>query len=511
MTTQLISPTPTHIESPKRYMYKGYYVTIGLEIHAALLTPTKLMSPAPNSFSSDMFAPLDAGLPGSLPVFDSRALELAAAFGLATKSKVMPVSYFDRKHYFYSDLPIGYQITQQMKPILMGGEVEIETPYGIKKVAIEHSHLECDAAKSMHDLYPSLSAIDLSRGGSTLLEIVSMPAMFEPSEAVSYASSIHDLVVFLGVCDGKMEEGSFRMDASISISKDEKILGTRVEIKNLSSFGFMKTALEYEIVRQHELLEAGQKVQMQTVLFDEKSETTKPMRDKESVLDYRYMPDPDLAPAIVSPAMLESVKKEFAVDYFEIKKSFVSLLTSEAIVVDSVDMHLSGPLKLVWLEYLKLSPDELDRLLKGADKATLLKVMLYWAPDVAGKIESSKVIDLKLCIELAKTGLGAKEAKDALKKYLESEEGKSLIDFVPKFMSQSELEVLIQSVLKTYEKEITAYFADKAKSPKMVQFLTGKCMALVKTGSPAQTVSQTLIRELGRIEKEFVSTAPLKN
>jgi len=225
--------------------YGEFYVTIGLGIHVALQTKQKLFSATENAFEVKDFSLLDIGMPGVLPVLSREPVEMASAFALAVGASLERYSEFERKHYFYPDLPLGYQITQQHKPILIGGLVPIKLDGEEKLIEIEHAHLECDAAKSIHDLYHEYTAIDISRCASPLLEIVSTPCMHSPEEAKEYAKAVHSLVTFLGICDGKMEEGSFRVDASISLCKEVGKLGTRVEIKNISSFGFLQTALEY--------------------------------------------------------------------------------------------------------------------------------------------------------------------------------------------------------------------------------------------------------------------------
>lgn len=216
-----------------------------------------------------------------LPVLSEKPVEMALKFAVAVNAEIPPVSYFERKHYFYPDLALGYQITQQHRPIMIGGIVPIELDGRKINVQIEHAHLECDAAKSLHDRFAEYTAIDLSRGSSPLLEIVSTPCLHSPREAKLYAQTVCEMVKYLGICDGKLEEGSFRVDASISLSKTD-VLGTRVEIKNISSFGFLQAALEYEIERQTEVLEAGQLIDMETRLFDESTTTTHSMRKERN-------------------------------------------------------------------------------------------------------------------------------------------------------------------------------------------------------------------------------------
>jgi aspartyl-tRNA(Asn)/glutamyl-tRNA(Gln) amidotransferase subunit B len=365
--------------------YGKYYVTIGLEIHVALQTQSKLFSRSANSFDSSMFALLDAGVPGILPILSDMPVKMAVAFALSTKATVAKYSEFERKHYFYPDLPLGYQITQQNKPIMIGGVVPIKTQYGERLIQIEHAHLECDAAKSLHDIYNEYTAIDLSRCASPLLEIVSTPCMHSPEEAKEYAKTVHALALFLGICDGKMEEGSFRVDASISLHTEEGKLGTRVENKNISSFSFLETALNYEIERQSEILDNGGQVVMETRLFDEVSMTTKSMRTKETVDEYRFMPDPDIPPLVIDENFIEQVKKEFLVDYFELRESLKIVLNTYQL--DSEDVFLatilSSPYKEKWYDIA---------LGKHAHSEKLLRLLGYWLPEVIAKITSDKLL-----------------------------------------------------------------------------------------------------------------------
>ena len=286
-----------------------YKVTIGLEVHVALKTDSKLFSRSACDFDAQEFSYFDAGIPGMLPVLSAKPVEMALKFAVAVNAEIPPVSYFERKHYFYPDLALGYQITQQHRPIMIGGIVPIELDGRKINVQIEHAHLECDAAKSLHDRFTDYTAIDLSRGSSPLLEIVSTPCLHSPREAKLYAQTICEMVKYLGICDGKLEEGSFRVDASISLSKTD-VLGTRVEIKNISSFGFLQAALEYEIERQTEVLDSGQLIDMETRLFDESTTTTHSMRKKETVHEYRYMPDPDIPAIVLDQDMLKAIRED---------------------------------------------------------------------------------------------------------------------------------------------------------------------------------------------------------
>ena len=283
---------------------------IGLEIHAQLKTASKIFSPARTHYCAEpnmQVCEVDGGMPGALPVLNRAAVEHAICLGLAVGAKINPLSEFARKNYFYPDLPKGYQISQFEYPIVSGGTLVIDTPAGDKTIGITRAHLEEDAGKLLHDIDGG-SGVDLNRAGTPLLEIVSEPDLESIAEAVSYARAMHSLVRWLGVCDGNMQEGSFRMDANISVRQPGAPLGTRCEIKNLNSFRFLEQALGYEIERQIAVLEGGGEVLQETRLFSPDSGQTRAMRSKEDAHDYRYFPDPDLPPLSVSEQWIEQVQ-----------------------------------------------------------------------------------------------------------------------------------------------------------------------------------------------------------
>src|SRR4051812_13820047 len=272
-----------------------------------------MFSGAPNAFGAapnTQASAVDIALPGTLPVANRAAVEHAIRFGLAVNGKISPRSIFARKNYFYPDLPKAYQISQYEIPIVQGGEVPFFLNEMEKKIRLTRAHLEEDAGKSLHEAYQGLSGIDLNRAGTPLLEIVTEPELRGAKEAVAYARALHALVVWIGICDGNMQEGSFRCDANVSVRKiNDKNLGTRCEIKNLNSFRFMEQAIEFEAKRQIELLEDGGKVVQETRLYDPDKNETRPMRSKEDAQDYRYFPDPDLLPLIVTEKMVDEVRR----------------------------------------------------------------------------------------------------------------------------------------------------------------------------------------------------------
>lgn len=466
-----------------RKKFKDYWVTIGLEIHVSLQTKEKLFSSTPNAFSGEgNFQIFDAGVPGILPRLGREPVEMAVAFGLATKSEVREVSYFDRKHYMYPDLPLGYQITQQNKPILWGGEVEITEEDGTPKtVVIEHSHLECDAAKSLHDVYSQFTAIDLSRCSAPLIEIVSTPCLHSPFEAKEYAKKVYELAVFMGICDGKIEEGSFRVDASISLSKDPNKLGTRVEIKNISSFSFLEAALFYEIDRQSTKLDQGKSLVMETRLFNEKDMETHSMRKKETVDEYRYLPCPDIPALVLTQELIEGVKRTYDVEFFSHMKKVSELFSKFSIKYD--DSLFSAYWKPftgdVWKLVLASPEYQTER---------AVRLLAFWVLEGMPSGGSFNVEDFKTLYE---STLQAKEVKDALKAWQET--GKALKDCMPTFIDSSEVEAVVNNLLKPFAEQIEKF---KAGDAKIANFLVGKVMSQMKGMAPAQDIKEAVMRIL---------------
>ena len=302
---------------------------IGLEIHSQLSTKSKIFSGASTVFGAEpntQACAVDLGLPGVLPVLNKEVVNMALRFGLAVNAIINQHSIFARKNYFYPDLPKGYQISQFEIPIVGQGEIEISTEDGdTKMVGITRAHLEEDAGKSIHDLYDDYTAIDLNRAGTPLLEIVSEPDMRSAKEAVAYAKKIHSLVQYIGICDGNMQEGSFRCDANVSIrQKGRKELGTRTELKNINSFKFLEKAINLEAERQQDLLEDGEKVVQETRLYDAVKNETRSMRSKEEANDYRYFPDPDLLPVVIDDELLAQIKSALPELPTEKKSRFIS-------------------------------------------------------------------------------------------------------------------------------------------------------------------------------------------
>jgi len=295
----------------------NWEVVIGLETHTQLMTKSKIFSGASIAFGANpnvQACPVDLALPGTLPVLNKEAVNHAIRFGLAIGAKVAPKSIFARKNYFYPDLPKGYQISQFELPVVVGGTIKIQVDGEPKEIQLTRAHLEEDAGKSLHDDFYGLygeksSGIDLNRAGTPLLEIVTEPVMRSAAEAVAYAKELHALVMWIGICDGNMQEGSFRCDANVSVRpKGQEKFGTRCEIKNLNSFKFLEEAILYEVRRQIELIEDGGTVRQETRLYDPDLQETRSMRSKEDAQDYRYFPDPDLLPLEVTQEMIDQIQ-----------------------------------------------------------------------------------------------------------------------------------------------------------------------------------------------------------
>jgi len=296
-------------------MSTEWEVVIGLEIHVQLSTRSKIFSGSSTAFGAapnTQASAVDLGLPGVLPVVNEAVFPRAVAFGLAIGATIGQRSCFDRKNYFYPDLPKGYQITQMDEPIVMGGTVYITLKDGSSKtIRVTRAHLEEDAGKSLHEDFHGMTGIDLNRAGTPLLEIVSEPDMHSAEEAVAYARTIHQLVTYLSVSDGNMAEGSLRCDANVSLrKKGEKEFGTRTETKNVNSFRFLEQAIKHEISRQKDILESGGRVAQETRLYDPDKDETRPMRSKETATDYRYFPEPDLLPVVIDEAFINQVRED---------------------------------------------------------------------------------------------------------------------------------------------------------------------------------------------------------
>lgn len=333
----------------------AWEAVIGLEIHAQLATTSKIFSSASTAYGAEpntQASAVDLGLPGVLPVLNAKVIEMAVLFGLAIGAKVANSSIFARKNYFYPDLPKGYQISQYADPIVAGGQIEIRLPDDSANViAITRAHLEEDAGKSVHEDFDRFTGIDLNRAGTPLLEIVSEPQMRSAAEAVAYMRAMHKLVRYLGICDGNMQEGSFRCDANVSIrQRGDPVLGTRTEIKNLNSFRFVERAIEFEIDRQIDVIEGGGQVNQETRLYDSDKHVTRTMRSKEDAHDYRYFPDPDLLPIKITDEFIRTVfaslpelpaqKRQRFVEAYELTPQDADILSEDRATADYFEQVL---------------------------------------------------------------------------------------------------------------------------------------------------------------------------
>lgn len=477
-------------------------VVIGLETHAQLQTASKIFSGASTAFGAEpnrQACAVDIALPGVLPVLNRAAAVCAIKFGLAVGGDIAPRSVFARKNYFYPDLPKGYQISQYEIPVVAGGSVAIKVSHGDtpveKVVRLTRAHLEEDAGKSLHEDFHGKTGIDLNRAGTPLLEIVTEPDMGSSAEAVAYAKALHALVRWIGICDGNMQEGSFRCDANVSVRRPGAPLGTRREIKNLNSFRFLQQAIDYEIQWQINEIEEGRRIQQATVLFDPDTGETRAMRSKEDAHDYRYFPDPDLLPLEITPAWIDEVKRglpelpgamkaRFEADY-GLSAYDAAVLTAQRETADffgqAVATAGAGNAKLVanWMQgelSARLNREERDI----ADSPVS-------AGQLAGMIQ--RIADGTLSSKLAKEVFDAlwnAEGKDA-DAIIASRGLKQVSD-------ASAIEPIIDEVLAANPKSVEEFRAGKEKA---FNALVGQIMKASKGKANPQQVNDLLRRKLG--------------
>ncbi|ALP54374.1 glutamyl-tRNA amidotransferase [Candidatus Tenderia electrophaga] len=471
-------------------------VVIGLEIHAQLATKSKIFSGASTAYGAapnTQACAVDLGLPGVLPVLNKEAVRMAVKFGLATNCEITRRSVFARKNYFYPDLPKGYQISQYELPIVANGHLDIELEDGATKtIGITRAHLEEDAGKSLHEDFHGMTGIDLNRAGTPLLEIVSEPDLRNAKEAVAYMRKVHSLVQYLEICDGNMQEGSFRCDANVSVRiKGESKFGTRAELKNLNSFRFIERAINYEVERQIEIIEGGGEVVQETRLYDADKHETRSMRAKEEAFDYRYFPDPDLLPVAVEASFIEAVratlpelpaaKKQRFIDDYGIKAEDAVILTGSRELADffeaAVQAGADAKLAANWIIVELLGA--LNREGKGLAGSPVSAEML------AGMIK--RIQDNTISGKIAKqvfTAMWAGEGEaDAI---IEAKGLKQVTD-------SGAIEKIIDEVLARNPKQIEEY---KAGKEKMLGFFVGQVMkASQGKANPAQ-VNQLLKQKL---------------
>ena len=469
---------------------------IGLEIHAQLNTKSKIFSSASTKFGqapNSQACAVDLALPGVLPVLNVEAVNKAIKFGLAVGAHINQRNIFDRKNYFYPDLPKGYQISQMDLPIVGEGEIDISVDGAIKVVGITRAHLEEDAGKSIHDMFNEYTAIDLNRAGTPLLEIVSDPDMRSAVEAVAYAKKIHALVQYIGICDGNMQEGSFRCDANVSIRPmGQKELGTRAELKNINSFKFLERAINLEVQRQQDILEEGGAIVQETRLYDAVKHETRSMRSKEEANDYRYFPDPDLLPVEISDALMAQIKADLPELPVEKKARFITqfglneydadVLTSQKSLADYFEATLKGNEKNVKL---------CANWVMGELSALLNKDQL--------EIEQSRVTAQNLSQLITRIGddsISGKIAKDVFKAMWQGEGSADEIiqsKGLKQMSDTGEIEAIVNEIIANNTAQVEQF---KSGNEKILGFFVGQAMKATQGKANPKLLNQLLRQKL---------------
>ncbi len=472
---------------------------IGLEVHVQLATQTKIFSGSSTAFGAPpntQACAIDLAMPGTLPVVNEQAYRYATMFGLAIDAEIGKQSVFERKNYFYPDLPKGYQTTQLEQPIVVGGHVDIPVGDAYKRIRIHHAHLEEDAGKSLHEDFHGMSGIDLNRAGTPLIEVVSEPDLSNSDEAVAFARKLHSIVTSLGICDGEMSQGSMRFDVNISIKpKGETKLGTRTETKNLNSFRFMERCIEQEIERQIEVLEGGGEIRQETRLYDGDTHTARSMRSKEEANDYRYFPCPDLLPVIIDDDYIESLrsalpelpaaKKERFEKEYKLSEYDAEKLSSDAHTAAFFEQSCltSGDAKLSanWIM------GEVSAKLNAED------IRIAAAP-ISGEQLGELIVRIKdgtISSKIGKTVFDAMwNGEGSTDNVIEDKGLKQVSD-------SGALEAIIDEVIANNEKQVDNYRnAAEDKRPKMLGFFVGQCMKLSKGQANPQQLNKLLKEKL---------------
>ncbi len=471
-----------------------YEVVIGLEVHAQVTSESKLFSTSSTKFGAEpntQVSLVDAALPGMLPVINEYCVKQAIKTGIGLKAKINKRSVFDRKNYFYADLPQGYQISQFKDPIVGEGKVILDMPDGQKEVGIERLHLEQDAGKSIHDLDPKYTFVDLNRSGVALMEIVSKPDLRSPDEVNAYVKKLRSIMRYLGTCDGNMQEGSLRADVNVSVrKKGSKEFGTRCEIKNVNSIKFMQMAIEYEANRQVDLIEDGQSIDQETRLFDTKKNETRSMRSKEDAHDYRYFPDPDLLPLEVSEDFIEKLKLEIPELPDEKKKRFIEkfkLSPYEATILVSDNETSNYFENVIKKSDVKLATNWIIGELFAALNEKNLEITE--SPISAGNL--SKLINL------IKDGtISGKIAKTVFENMIEGDKDPKKIVEEKGLKQESDpkaLEALIDKVIDDNREKATEYKKGKIK---LFGFFVGQVMKVSGGKANPQLVNEILKKKL---------------
>lgn len=471
-----------------------YEVVIGLEVHAQVTSNSKLFSSSSTKFGSEpntQVSLVDAAFPGMLPVINEYCVKQAIKTGIGLNAQINKRSVFDRKNYFYADLPQGYQISQYKNPIVGEGEIILDLPSGTKKIGIERLHLEQDAGKSIHDIDPSNTFVDLNRSGIALMEIVSKPDLRSPDEVNAYIKKLRSIMRYLGTCDGNMQEGSLRADVNVSVRKEgDTTLGTRCEIKNVNSIKFMQMAIDYEAKRQVELLESGKSIDQETRLFDTKKNETRSMRSKEDAHDYRYFPDPDLLPLKLSDDFINKIKKNIPELPDEKKKRFIekfNLTPYEATILVS-DIETS--------KYF-------EEVVKDSD----VKLAANWIIGELFALLNEKNLEitqspisarnLSKLINLIKDGtISGKIAKTLFELMLDGDKDPEILVEEKGLKQKSdpkELENLIDGVIKDNPDKVAEYKSGKVK---LFGFFVGQVMKVSNGTANPQLVNEILKKKL---------------
>ena len=476
-------------------MIEGWNLVIGIEIHAQVNSKSKLFSSSPTDFGSkpnSQVSLIDAAMPGMLPVINKFCIEQAVKSGIGLNAKINKKSIFDRKNYFYQDLPQGYQISQYKDPIVGEGFVEIETENGQKKIGVERLHLEQDAGKSLHDQDPNFTFVDLNRSGIALMEIVSKPDMSSPEEAVEYVRKVRSILRYLGTCDGNMEQGSLRADVNVSVNKPGNELGTRCEIKNLNSFKFIHAAIVYEAKRQIKLIEQGESVNQETRLFNTQSGETRSMRSKEDAHDYRYFPDPDLLPLTLDDDWIKGLQDTIPELPDQIKERFIneySLSSYDANIIVS-DKATSEYFEDV---VKNRNPKLVTTWVTGELFSILNKKNLI--------IEDSPITSKQLGVlvdNIENGKISNRQAKEVLEEMCES--GKGALEIIDeKGLSQisdeNEIESLVDNVLNSNPENVKKY---KNGKDKLFGFFVGEAMKLSKGKANPKIVNDLIKKKLSQ-------------
>jgi len=481
-----------------KYLIEGekgkWEVVIGLEVHAQVTSKSKLFSGSSTKFGAEpntQVSLVDSAFPGMLPVINEYCVQQAIKTGLGLNAKINLYSVFDRKNYFYADLPQGYQISQYKNPIVGEGEITLDLPVGSKKIGIERLHLEQDAGKSVHDLDPTNTFVDLNRSGIALMEIVSKPDLRSPDEVNAYIKKLRSIMRYLGTCDGNMQEGSLRADVNISVKQQgDKKLGTRCEIKNINSIKFMQMAIVYEARRQVQLLESGQPVNQETRLFDTKKNETRSMRSKEDAHDYRYFPDPDLLPLNLDKKLIEKIKKELPELPDQKKERFISeysLTPYEANILVS-EKEISDYFE----EVVKNSDKKLAKNWIMGDLFASLNeknISISQSP-----VSSNKMAQLINSIRSGMiSGRTAKEVFEIMKET--GDEPKQIIESkgLQQKSDPKELEKIIDNVVSENKDKVVQY---KSGKDKLFGFFVGQVMKISGGKANPQLVNEILKQKL---------------